>query len=253
MKVLAVLVLAVFTGCHANLFYADAPKPQLEVLTDAFWDYVGKATQTADDTLQMIRKSQLGQDISARLTESADMASQYAASIQEQLPQDLIAKVTTEADLLKERLIQDLGTVRDRLQPYTEDVKAKIQERVEQLKKELAPYTDAALDTETLKATLLQKSEELKTNLEQTMENLQTQLGPYTDDLKQKVDQHLKDFKENVTPLTEKVQNELTQRAQQVREMATPYVDDLKGKLDPYTQDLQARLSSLYESFVKAN
>lgn len=51
------------TGCHANLFYADAPKPQLEVLTDAFWDYVAKATQTADDTLQLIRKSQFGQDV----------------------------------------------------------------------------------------------------------------------------------------------------------------------------------------------
>ena len=51
------------SGCQANLFYADAPKPQLEVLTDAFWDYVAKATQTADDTLQMIRKSQFGQDV----------------------------------------------------------------------------------------------------------------------------------------------------------------------------------------------
>ncbi|GAA6220352.1 apolipoprotein A-IV-like [Lates japonicus] len=86
MKVLVVLVLAVFSGCQANLFYADAPKPQLEVLTDAFWDYVGKATQTADETLQMIRKSQFGQEVSARLTESADMASTYAVSIQEQLP-----------------------------------------------------------------------------------------------------------------------------------------------------------------------
>ena len=50
-------------GCNANLFYADAPKPQLEVLTDAFWDYVAKATQTADDTLQMVKKSQFGQDV----------------------------------------------------------------------------------------------------------------------------------------------------------------------------------------------
>ena len=50
-------------GCQANLFYADEPKPQLEVLTDAFWDYVAKATQTADDTLQMIRKTQFGQEV----------------------------------------------------------------------------------------------------------------------------------------------------------------------------------------------
>jgi len=50
-------------GCNANLFYADAPKPQMEVVTEAFWDYVSKATQTADDTLQLIKKSQFGQDV----------------------------------------------------------------------------------------------------------------------------------------------------------------------------------------------
>nr|QCP69306.1 apolipoprotein A4b [Lateolabrax maculatus] len=255
MKVLAVLVLAIFSGCNANLFYADAPKPQLEVLTDAFWDYVAKATQTADDTLQMVRKSQFGQDVSGRLTESADLASKYAVALQEQLPpsaQELITKVTAEADVLRERLIQDLSTVRGTLEPYTEDMKAQIQQRVEQLKQELAPYADS-LDTEALRTTLKQKSEELKTNLEQSVKDLQTQLGPYTDDLKQKVDQRLQEFKESVAPVTEKVQSELTQRAQQVREMAAPFVDDLREKLDPYAQDLQARLTSLYESFVKAN
>lgn len=51
------------TGCNANLFYADAPKPQMEVVKDAFWQYVEKVTQTADDTLQMIKKSQFGQDV----------------------------------------------------------------------------------------------------------------------------------------------------------------------------------------------
>lgn len=51
------------TGCNANLFHADAPRPQMEVLVNQFWDYVAKATQTADETLQMIRKSQFGQDV----------------------------------------------------------------------------------------------------------------------------------------------------------------------------------------------
>ena len=53
----------VVTGCHANLFYADEPKPQLEQLTDAFWDYVAKATSTADDVVQTIRKTPFGEDI----------------------------------------------------------------------------------------------------------------------------------------------------------------------------------------------
>lgn len=255
MKFLVVLVLAAFSGCHANPFYADAPKPQIEVLTDAFWDYVAKATQTADDTLQMIRKSQLGQDVSARLTESADMATTYASSVKDQLPpvaQDLIAKVTTEADLLKQRMTQDLSAVRERLGPMAEDMKAKIAERVELLKQELAPYADS-LDTESLKNTLVQRSDELRTSLEQSMKDMQTQLGPYTDDLKAKVDQRLQEFKDHVIPLTDKVQSEMAQRAQQVKEMAAPYVEGLRDSLNPYTEDLQARLISLYESFVKSN
>ncbi|XP_074511031.1 uncharacterized protein LOC141779883 [Sebastes fasciatus] len=254
MKVLAVLVLAVFSGSQANLFLADAPKPQLDVVTDAFWDYVAKATQTADDTLQMIRKSQFGQDVSARLTESADAANTYAVTLQEQLPpvaQDLIIKVTSEADVLRERMIQELSTVRENMEPYTEAMKTQIQQRVEQLKQELAPYAES-MDIEGLRTTLMQKSEELKANLEQSVKDLQVQMGPYTDDLKVKVDQHLQNFKESVAPVAENVKDELTQRAQQVKELAAPYVEELRENLDPYAQNLQTQLTSLFESFVKA-
>ncbi|GAA6220351.1 apolipoprotein A-I-like [Lates japonicus] len=255
MKVFVVLAIAVLSACNANLFYADAPKPQLEVLTDAFWDYIAKATQTADDTLQMIRKSQLGQEVNARLAESADMASKYAVTIQEQLPpaaQDLMTKITAEADVLRNVLTQELTSVRDKLEPYTEDMKAQIQQKVELLKQELAPYADN-LDSEALRTTLMQRSEELKTSLEQSVRDLQAQLGPYTDDLKQKVDQHLQDFQDSVAPMTEKVQVELSQRANLVKQMVAPYAEDLREKLDPYAQDLQAQLMSLYQSFVNAN
>nr|XP_020445789.1 apolipoprotein A-IV-like [Monopterus albus] len=255
MKVLVVLALAIFSGCHANLFYADAPKPQLEVLTDAFWDYVAKATQTADDTLQTIKTSQFGQEISAQLTEGTEVARKYAATLQEQFQptaQDLIAKITTEADVLKARVTQELSSVRDKLEPYTENIKIQVEQRVEQLKQELAPYTES-LDSEALRTTLMQKSEELKAMVEQSVMNLQAQMPPYTDDLRQKVEQHLEDFKKRAVPLTERFQAQLSQRAQQAQDLATPYVEELREKLDPYTQDLQSRLASLYESFVKAN
>eukprot|EP00064_Thunnus_orientalis_P012768 superscaffoldBa00002000_g12803 len=189
MKVAVVLVLAVFSGCHANLFYADAPKPQLEVLTDAFWDYVAKVTETADDTLEMIRKSQFGQDVSARLTESTDIASKYAVTLQEQLhpaAQELITKVTAEADVLRERMIQDLSTVRGKLEPYTEDMKAQIQQRVEQLKQELAPYTDSvrvAPVTEKVQSELTQRAQQVKELAAPYVEELRGKLDPYTQDL----------------------------------------------------------------------
>ncbi|CAL8289950.1 unnamed protein product [Merluccius merluccius] len=255
MKVFVVLAIAVFSGCHGNIFYADEPKPQLEVLTDAFWDYVAKATQTADDTLQMIRKSQLGQDVNSRLTESADVASQYVVTLHKQLSpmaQDLVLTISVEAELLRERLSQDLSSVRGTLEPYAEEMKTKIQQRVEQLKQELAPYAES-LDSEALKTTLVQKSEELKISLEQSVKELQSQTGPYTEELKQRVDQHLRDFLETVTPMADTVQVEMAQRAQMVKQVVAPYAEDLREKLDPYAQDLQAQLSSLYQSFVKAN
>ncbi|XP_032374711.1 apolipoprotein A-IV [Etheostoma spectabile] len=253
MKVFILLAVAALSGCHANLFYADAPKPQLEVLTDAFWDYIAKATQTADDTLQMIRKSQFGQEVNARLADSTDIASKYATTLQEQLSpaaQDLMTKITAEAEVLRKVLAQELSTVRDKLEPYTEDMKAQIQQRVEQLKQELAPYADS-LDSEALRTTLMQKSEDLKTNLEQSVKDLQAQMGPYTDDLKLKVDQHFQNFQDSVAPMSEKVQVELSQRANVVKQMVAPYAEDLREKLDPYAQDLQDQLMSLYQSFVE--
>lgn len=57
------ILFASLPGCQANLFSADEPKPQLEQLTDAFWSYAAKATRTAEETLKMIRESQLGQDV----------------------------------------------------------------------------------------------------------------------------------------------------------------------------------------------
>ncbi|KAL2084263.1 hypothetical protein ACEWY4_019781 [Coilia grayii] len=210
MKVLLVLAIAVFTGCNANLFYADEPKPQLEQLTDAFWDYVAQATQTAEDTIQTIRKSHLGQAVSARLTESADVASQYAVTLQNQmtpLAEDVMAKITKEAEVLRERLAQDLTTVKGKLEPYAEDMRAQVLQRVEELKAAVAPYAES-LYSESLKTTLLQKSEELKGSLEKSVEELQSQLGPYTEELRQKV---------------QEFQTQLAQRAKTVQQILTPH------------------------------
>ncbi|XP_058503885.1 apolipoprotein A-IV-like [Solea solea] len=255
MRLFVVLAIVLLSGCHANLLYADAPKPQMEVLIDSFWDYVAKATQTADDTLQMIRKSQFGQEVNARLEDSVYLGSTYAISLKEQLPpaaQDLMAKIHKEADTLRKVLTNELVVVKDSLEPYAEDMKAQIQQKVDQFKQELAPYADS-LDSEVLRTTLVQRSEELKTSLQQSVRDMQAQLGPYTGDLKEKVDQHLQDFQDRVSPMTEKVEVELRHRANLVKQMVAPYAEDLRERLDPYTQDIQAQLMSFYESFVNTN
>ncbi|XP_071062169.1 apolipoprotein A-I-like [Pseudochaenichthys georgianus] len=230
-------------GCNANIFYADAPKPQIELLTEAFHDYVATAKETADDTLQMIDHSQFGKHVFNLLISRYMAAFYFASAVHEQLPpatKDMIHKVNRESW----RLERELAAV---LETYTNNMEAQIQQRVEQLKQELAPYAES-LDTEALRAALEQKSEKLR----QSVKDLQVQLGPYTDYLKLKVDQHLQDFQERMAPVTEKVHRQLIQRANQVQKMAAPYVEDLKVKLDPYAQVLQARLTSLYEAYAKS-
>uniref|UniRef100_A0A8C2I2J5 Uncharacterized protein n=1 Tax=Cyprinus carpio TaxID=7962 RepID=A0A8C2I2J5_CYPCA len=188
MKVLVVLALAVFTGCQANIFYADEPKPQLEQLTDAFWSYVSKATQTAEETVMMIRSSQLGQEVNARLTQSADMASEYAVTLKKQmdpLAEELMTKITKEAEVLRERLGQDLMNARDKLEPYADNLQSQIQQRVEELRTAMAPYADS-LDSETLKRKPGAQS-----------------LTPYTEDLKEKLDPYAQDLQAQLSSLYE--------------------------------------------------
>lgn len=51
------------TVCNANLLWQDPPKSNLDMVKDAFWDYVAKATLTAEDSLNQIKQSELGQEV----------------------------------------------------------------------------------------------------------------------------------------------------------------------------------------------
>lgn len=50
-------------GCNANILWQNQPKSQVNMVKDAFWDYVAKATVTAEDSLQQIRQSELGKEV----------------------------------------------------------------------------------------------------------------------------------------------------------------------------------------------
>uniref|UniRef100_A0A0E9UUK4 Uncharacterized protein n=1 Tax=Anguilla anguilla TaxID=7936 RepID=A0A0E9UUK4_ANGAN len=49
MKLFVVLALVAFTDCQANVLRSDEPKPQLDLVKDAFWDYFVKATKIVLD------------------------------------------------------------------------------------------------------------------------------------------------------------------------------------------------------------
>lgn len=52
--------------------WQNQPKQQVDMVKDAFWDYVAKATMTAEDSLKQIRQSQLGKDVKYESNNSKD-------------------------------------------------------------------------------------------------------------------------------------------------------------------------------------
>lgn len=50
-------------GCQANVIWQDQAKLNMEMVKNAFWDYVAKATQTTEDILQNLKESEIGQEI----------------------------------------------------------------------------------------------------------------------------------------------------------------------------------------------
>lgn len=50
-------------GCNAKVVRQRQPKQQADTVKDAFWEYVAKATATAEDSLMQIRRSQLGKEV----------------------------------------------------------------------------------------------------------------------------------------------------------------------------------------------
>lgn len=51
------------TVSNANVLWQEPPKTNLDMVKDAFWDYVAKATLTAEESLKQIRESEMGQEV----------------------------------------------------------------------------------------------------------------------------------------------------------------------------------------------
>ncbi|XP_026156953.1 apolipoprotein A-IV a isoform X1 [Mastacembelus armatus] len=253
MKGLVILVLAVFSVCNANILWPEPPKSNMDMVKDAFWDYVAKMTLTAEDSLNQIRMSELGQEVNARISQSVDTVNQYIVTLRSQvapLTQNFMTQFTQEAEQLKARLEKDLTAVSTNLQPYAEQMVERLHMQVEELKKEANSYAEA-MDPEALKTVLLQKSQELRGQLDKSVDELQTQMIPYTEEIRQKMEQSLEEFQRSMIPLAQSFETQLIQKSQEIQQNLAPYGEELKAKLDASTQDLQAQLAVLWESFTK--
>uniref|UniRef100_A0A3Q1ANQ3 Apolipoprotein A-IV a n=1 Tax=Amphiprion ocellaris TaxID=80972 RepID=A0A3Q1ANQ3_AMPOC len=237
MKVLVVLVIAVFTaGCNANIEFQTPSKQQLDMVKDAFWDYVAKATATAEDSLKQIRESELGRDVCRLVKVILLLCSSLITS------QDLVSTFSQEADKLKARVEKDL-------QPYAQEMLEMLQAKLEELKKEVE-----TADTEALKELLLQRSQELKLQLDQSVEQLQTKMVPYAEEMKQKLDQSVEQLQTRMVPYAEEMKQKsfevhVAQKAQEVRQQLAPYEEELKAKLT--SENLKAQLRALWDAFSK--
>uniref|UniRef100_A0A3P8U4V4 Apolipoprotein A-IV a n=1 Tax=Amphiprion percula TaxID=161767 RepID=A0A3P8U4V4_AMPPE len=237
MKVLVVLVVAVFTaGCNANIDFQTPSKQQLDMVKDAFWDYVAKATATAEDSLKQIKESELGQDVCRLVKVILLLCSSLITS------QDLVSTFSQEADKLKARVEKDL-------QPYAQEMLEMLQAKLEELKKEVE-----TADTEALKELLLQRSQELKLQLDQSVEQLQTKMVPYAEEMKQKLDQSVEQLQTRMVPYAEEMKQKsfevhVAQKAQEVRQQLAPYEEELKAKLT--SENLKAQLRALWDAFSK--
>ncbi|XP_056336519.1 apolipoprotein A-IV a [Danio aesculapii] len=248
MKVLVVFVIAAFSSCHANMMWQDQPMPSMDLVKNAFWNYVSQATLTAEETLQMIRNSELGQEINDRISKSTDAINKYTLAIQSQvtpLTQELLTKLSQEADQLKLHLELEITSAQTQLKPYVEEIKVDIEEQIERLKKDVVPYAEA-LNPEAMRSTLIQRADELKAKLETSL----MAMGSQSEELKQKLEHHFVEFQMSMSPLAQSFQSQLAQRSQELQKNLAPYSEELT-KLDPLAQDLKDQLTALWESFAK--
>ncbi|KAJ8388862.1 hypothetical protein AAFF_G00126180 [Aldrovandia affinis] len=145
MRLILVVALVAFTGCHANVLRSEELSLDLDQVKYTIMQYVGLATYTADDTLRAIRESEMGKQVKAKITESAIIASQYAGVVQDQvslLGQEAFTKISEQAERLSERLWQDVSTLRGQLEPYTEELQAQLAKRTKTVQENLAPYVE---------------------------------------------------------------------------------------------------------------
>lgn len=117
--------------------------------------------------------------------------------------------------ILRDYLVnnQDLDTLRQKLQPALEDLKAKVEVNFEETKTKLAPIVEAVRGKVTTK-----------------LQNLKELASPVADE-----------YKEHVLKVVE-----------DVKEKLAPHTTQLQGQIEPYVETLRTKFMSFYESVAQA-
>lgn len=161
-----------------------------------------------------------------------------------------MSKFSRESERLKARLEKDLTAAGTQLQPFAEEVVIEMRRRVEELRRDAAPYT-GSMDTEALRAMVMQTSRELRVQLDKSMEELQAQMVPHTEQLQEKVEQSMVEFRRSMGPLAQSFETQLTQKTQEIQQSLAERGEELRAKLDADAQILKRQLTDLWNSFMK--
>uniref|UniRef100_A0A3B4X2H8 Apolipoprotein A-IV a n=1 Tax=Seriola lalandi dorsalis TaxID=1841481 RepID=A0A3B4X2H8_SERLL len=148
-----------FSRCNANLVWQNPPKHQVDMVKDAFWDYVARATMTAEDSLKQIRRSELGRDQQVKKDVKTDSTLTESRKLMEKkFPGPL--KRNFSVDLMKQKMEQSLEEFQTSMIPLTQNFQTQLKQKTQEIQQNLAPY-----------------GEELKDKLDTDVQNLKKQLA----------------------------------------------------------------------------
>lgn len=185
--------------------------------------------------------------------QSVDAVNQYTVALRGQvapLSTDFVNRMTQEAEMLKARLEKDLTNVGENVQPQVQQMLEALQREVEELKARATPYVES-VDTEAVKAIVMDKTQELKTLLDRNVNNLQAQMVPITEQMKEKMEMSLDEFQKKLVPLAQHFETEVNLKTQELQQSLAQRGQQLRTQLDASTQDLKAQLTTLWETFTQ--
>ncbi|XP_062895120.1 apolipoprotein A-IV-like [Mobula hypostoma] len=246
MKVLALLmVLTLVLGSQGYLFpWQEEHRTRFEKARDAFWEYVARMSNMAEETLETVKQSELGRDINERIAQSVSSANLYAAEVSEKvrpLAQELVEQLRNNAETMRQQIAHNLAEVSQRLSPYAEQLQEQLSAHLTELGRTIKERADT--DAEAL-------SRELREAVQLSVEAFKEKMAPYSSELQLKVNQGIEQFQQGLVPFVEEMQARMVQRAQELQENLRPYAEDVMSKVSTKDQDETSQLST-YEEDVQ--
>ncbi|XP_069796127.1 apolipoprotein A-IV-like [Narcine bancroftii] len=236
MKLIALLVtLTLALSSQAFQFpWQHEHRTRFEEARDAFWEYVSRMSNMAEESLEAVKQSELGQDINQRIAQSVTSANVYASEMSlrmKPLAQELVEGLRSNAELVRQQITSSLAEIDERLSPYTRDLQEQLTVGLGKLKEQVD------VDPEQL-------GREVQEMVLSGVDAFREKVGPFSKEAQLKVNQGFEQFQQGLVPFVEEMQAKIIQGTQQLHDSLAPYAEDLGEQLVNYDQTLREKVSS---------